>query len=87
MPARMCRPGALTSRVILDLVLEHLFTPLQEPPMVRGAGISFKLTIIVECMPDIMIILLGKYKVRRGGGRAFRSVPPRFSIDAKSLKR
>jgi hypothetical protein len=57
MAARMCRPGALTGRVLVVLVLVHLFTPLQEPPMVRGAGISFKLTIVVGCMPDIIIIL------------------------------
>jgi hypothetical protein len=55
--------------------------------MVRGTGISLKLTIVVEYMPDIFIILFGKFKTKRGGGRSFRSVPPRFSIDAKSLKR
>jgi hypothetical protein len=43
--------------------------------MVRGTGISFKLTIVMECMPDIFTILLGKFKQKRGGGRNFRSVP------------
>jgi hypothetical protein len=54
--------------------------------MVRGSGISSKPTIVVEYMPDIFIILLGKFKTKRGGGRSFRSVPPSLSIDGKSLK-
>jgi len=53
--------------------------------MVRGTGISFKLTIVVEYTPDIFTILLGKFKQKRGGGRHFRSVPFSFSINAKAL--
>ena len=54
--------------------------------MVRGSGISSKSTIFVERIPNNIMILLGKFKTKRGGGRSFRSVPPSFSIDAKVPK-
>lgn len=55
--------------------------------MVRGSGISSEPTFAVICIPDNIMILLGKFKTKRGGGRSFRSVQPSFYIDAKSSKR